>query len=159
MEPLSPNDPVFKVLGNAKPVEPRPNFTQNVLRAVRQVPQRETLWERCQSWFSAGFGARGTWAGAGLAVAAALAIWVGIRPADPEFNPGRHAPVAVSTSTSPASVDVAAMTSSLEEEAFTAVEEPGSVATQFDNMDQLSLLLAQQDTSALTDSEIALLLY
>ncbi|WP_038158966.1 hypothetical protein [Verrucomicrobium sp. BvORR106] len=158
MEPLSPNDPVFKLLGKTKSVEPRPNFTQNVLRAVRQTPQRETWWERCQSWLANGFGARSTWAGSGLAVTAALAIWLGVRA--PEVETPHNSPAAVAThSTKASSPDWATSSPTLEEENFTAVEEPTSVASQLASMDQMSLLLAQQDTSALTDNEIALLLY
>lgn len=158
MEPLSPNDPVFKLLGKTKSVEPRPNFTQNVLRAVRQTPQRETWWERCQSWLANGLGARSTWAGSGLAVTAALAIWLGVRA--PEVETPHTSQAAVAThSTKSTTPDWAVTAPTVEEENFTAVEESTSVASQLASMDQMSLLLAQQDTSALTDNEIALLLY
>lgn len=162
MEPLSPNDPVFKLLGKTKSVEPRPNFTQNVLRAVRQTPQRETWWERCQSWLANGLGARSTWAGSGLAVTAALAIWLGVRA--PEVETPHTSPAAVaththSTATKGTTPELASAAPTVEEETFTAVEESTSVASQLASMDQMSLLLAQQDTSALTDNEIALLLY
>jgi len=39
MEPLSPQDPVF-VSWQTRQVEPRPNFTQNVLRACGSFPSR-----------------------------------------------------------------------------------------------------------------------
>ena len=39
MEPLSPQDPIKHLLAQAREVEVRPNFTQNVLRAARQTPQ------------------------------------------------------------------------------------------------------------------------
>ncbi|WP_009965074.1 hypothetical protein [Verrucomicrobium spinosum] len=160
MEPLSPNDPVFKLLGKTKQVEPRPNFTQNVLRAVRQTPQRETWWERCQSWLAHGFGARSTWAGSGLAVTTALAIWLGVRAPEVETPPTSAAAVATATPFTKETTSTGALAAaSLEEETFTAVEESTSVASQLASMDQMSLLLAQQDTSALTDNEIALLLY
>lgn len=160
MEPLSPNDPVFKLLGKTKSVEPRPNFTQNVLRAVRQTPQRETGWERCQRWLARGLGARGTWAGSGLAVTAALAIWLGVRA--PEVETPHASPAAVATATpftKETTSNGAVAPPTIEEENFTVVEESTSVASQLASMDQMSLLLAQQDTSALTDNEIALLLY
>src|SRR6187397_1085298 len=52
MDPLSTNDPLHTLLGKARPVEPRPNFTQNVLRAIRQVPQSLTLRERIEAWLA-----------------------------------------------------------------------------------------------------------
>ncbi len=53
MEPLSPNDPLWKLLGKARPVEPRSNFLPNVLREVRNTPQQTSWWSRVSEDFSA----------------------------------------------------------------------------------------------------------
>lgn len=153
MEPFPPNDPVFKVLGKARPVEPRPNFTQNVLRAIRQEPQRETLWEQLREKWVTWVSPRALWAGSGTAFAALMAVWVGVQVLhDHPANDG-SSPLASHRTSTPGLIATSP------EESFSAVEEPVSVATQLESMDQLSLLLAQQDTTALTDNEIALLLY
>jgi hypothetical protein len=39
MEPFSPQDPLTKLLAQARKIEARSNFTQNVVRAARQTPQ------------------------------------------------------------------------------------------------------------------------
>lgn len=39
MDPLTPDDPLWKLLGQSRPVELRPDFVRNVLRAARQTPQ------------------------------------------------------------------------------------------------------------------------
>ncbi|HSJ02856.1 MAG TPA: hypothetical protein VK956_10405, partial [Verrucomicrobium sp.] len=152
MEPLSPNDPVFKLLGKAKPVDPRPNFTQNVLRAIRQEPQRESVWERLRYWLATGGTPRAAWAGSGVAALLAVAVWSQSISQQSSMEPAGGLPTVTITKVE-SMPSVAAPTAV--EEAFPASEasastEPATVASEFESMDQLSLLLAQQDTSALT---------
>src|SRR5882672_8489776 len=76
MDPFSPEDPVAKLLGKAKAVQPRPNFTQNVLRAVRQLPQQESGWERMKETLSGWLSPRPALAGAcALMATAMLSVW------------------------------------------------------------------------------------
>ena len=53
MEPFTPDDPLWKLMGNARPVVPRPNFTQNVLRAARLEPQVTGWRRRLWCWWQA----------------------------------------------------------------------------------------------------------
>ena len=145
MEPLEPNDPLWKVLGKARPVEPRSNFTQNVLRAARQTPQTRGWWAGLAQWLSDNPPAlsRVALGAATAAVVVALAV-MQFRTASPSSDPTGIA----SVSTSPASWS-------------TTVAEPPllAVETQLESVDQMSVLLALEDTSTLTDSEINFLLY
>ncbi len=141
MEPLSPQDPVFKLLGKAKAVEPRPNFTQNVMRCVRQLPQRQSAWERMSEWFDARFNLRPalTAACAMLLAAAMTGYWL-------------HQPDSHAASTTVALVEKTAATSALG-------TTENDVSADLDQMEQFSILLAQQDTHSMSDSDLALLLY
>ena len=150
MDPLSENDPIYKLLGKAKSVEPRPNFTQNVLRAIRQQPQPRTAWERFKDRL-ADFTlprpayAAGAFASAGIAALLALTLL----PKTETDNSYANVTPSVSTTE---------ITNVSTQETETSSIENG-VTSELDNIDQLSVLLAQQDTSSLTDNEIALLLY
>ncbi len=141
MEPLSPQDPLSKLLGKAKAVESRPNFTQNVMRSVRQLPQGQTVWERMSEWFDARFSMRPvlTAACAALLAAAMTGYWLhekdGIAPS--------NTVAIVENSPAPSSIGTA----------------ENDVAAALDQMEQLSILLAQQDTRSMSDSDLALLLY
>ena len=145
MEPLSPNDPLHTLLGKAKAVEPRPNFTQNVMRAILQMPQTEGLWQRVQEWLGGLTMPRLAVAAAALVIVAlsVMALWkpAAETPASPVVVQQNTEPVIV-----PAVVDEMLYSMTTEEPMDSAV------AHEF-------VLLAQEDTSALTDSEIALLLY
>jgi hypothetical protein len=162
MEPFSPNDPVFKLLGKAKTVEPRPNFTQNVLRAIRQEPPPATFWSRVKTWGIrwAGGTPGAAWAGVAVAtVLTALLIWPSSGP-EPEPAAGPSQPALLAEAPRPAvAAPAAAVVPGLGEVQEETAFVESTVASEFESMDQLSVLLAQQDTSALTDSEIALLLY
>lgn len=150
MEPLSPNDPLHRLLGKARTVQPRPNFTQNVMRAVRQVPQEQGGWRRVQDWLAGFVPPR-------MAFAAA-AVVLGVLVAAALLQPPSRTGVAMVVQ-SP--VKQAATPASVQGALVTTAEDPldSAVASELDSVDSLSVLLAQQDTSALTDSEIALLLY
>jgi len=53
MSDLEPNDPVWKVLGHAKPVEPSPFFARNVVREARLLADETAgLWSRITSFVS-----------------------------------------------------------------------------------------------------------
>ncbi|HEY2572870.1 MAG TPA: hypothetical protein VGH65_02335 [Verrucomicrobiaceae bacterium] len=141
MEPFSPQDPVGHLLGQARPVEPRPNFTQNVLRAIRLLPQRMSLRERLAEWCSSL--SRPALAGAcGVAIAGLLAFQ-SLRQSD-------SSKVIVSLSQENNPVTIA--------QENVAVGD-SDVVTTLDNMDQLSSLLAQTDARAMTDTEVAFLVY
>jgi anti-sigma-K factor RskA len=161
MDPLSPNDPLHTLLGKARPVEPRSNFTQNVLRAVRQVPQTEGVWERIMGWLG-GWGApRMAFASvAAVAVVTALVVF-SLQNSTPETLVVEAQP---STSTvlhqqpllQPALHEVSkSMILAATSEITSA---PAAVVEQAD-LDAMGVLYVQGDTSALSDTELALLVY
>jgi hypothetical protein len=152
MEPFSKDDPLHKLLGKGRAVEPRPNFTQNVLRAVRQEPQKLGFWERCRAWLDEEGGFKKLNHGI-LAAAAVLTLSLVVwKQAD--TSAGNPADV-VSTSPSSDSSPAQAV------EAVPATEMPveAVVTSELESLDHLSVMLAQQNTSAMTDSEIASFLY
>lgn len=137
MEPFSPQDPLGKLLGQARPVEPRPNFTQNVLRAVRQLPQRMSLRERLAEWCASL--SRPALAGACAVVAAGLLAFQTVRDGNRIDGPlNRDGKSVAADEVSGGEADVAAT---------------------LENMNQLSTLLAQTDARAMTDTEVAFLVY
>lgn len=138
MEPFSPKDPLSKLLGQARPVEPRPNFTQNVLRAIRQLPQRMSVRERLAEWCTSL--SRPALAGACAVVAAGLLAFQTLQ---------NGTDLDVSTSLDAPSLAVT-------EDAISAET---AVATTLNNMNQLSTLLAQSDARAMSDTEVAFLVY
>ena len=148
MEPFSPQDPLHKLLGQAKNVEPRPNFTQNVLRTVRQLPQRESAWERVSAWFG-GFGLPRVALAGGLALLVTTAIVL--------VNQPRHAEVTgslvVQTKSTP--TKQSALTKAVAQDHAEEID----FAQELDSMNQLTMVLAQQDTTTLSDADLALLLY
>ena len=159
MEPLSPNDPLFNLLGKARPVEPRSNFTQNVMRAIRQAPQSLGLWERVSVWFGELTMPRLALAGAAVVVVGMVAVAALLKPvneapvvAEQKQTP---APVVQPAAAQPAIYHVSA-TMIL---AATAETAPAQPVSAMEEMDPMGLLLVRQDTSALTDSELALLVY
>lgn len=149
MEPLTPNDPLWNVLGQARRVEVRPNFTQNVVRLARQTPQDRGWLARVKGWFQERDGARTglTWAAVAAAIAITAATFIGA--------PDRGtAPAVVITAPVPAQTNDAALAEV--ETDFPLVPE---FETEWKNLEQVGDLLAVHDTSLLTDSEINLLLY
>lgn len=145
MEPLSPNDPLWKLLGKARPVEPRSNFLPNVLREVRNTPQQTSWWSRVSEDFSAWLA--GLQRPALMAMAAfvivALLVTLLDRPV-PETSPD---------------VSVANMTAlqPLADEEMALIADDLSLPTA--GLDHMEALVAMEDTSSLTDNEIAFLLY
>ena len=161
MEPLTPNDPLWKVLGQTKPVQPRPDFVQNMVRLARQTPQERGLWARVRNWWqereSASAGGLGlAWAGAAAVLLAAGAVL---------FMPGHEAVPQQMAATSPVTGQEAVMppvaVASVATEAAQDADFPlmPEFETEWKNLEQVGDLLAVHDTSLLTDSEINLLLY
>ena len=136
MEPFSPQDPLAKLLGKARSVTPRPNFTQNVMRSVRQLPQSQSGWERLSEWFDSRFPLRPVLAAACAVMLAATMVGFWLHQ--------------------PATISIALAENSGTTQNSVSVE--NDVATDLDQMEQLSTLLAQQDTSAMSDSDLAILL-
>lgn len=144
MDSFNPNDPVWKLLGKARPVEPRTDFVQNVVRAARNTPQE-------RGWWPVAFASVGSWL-AGLqrpalvAVAAAVLVTLSTlwfeQPAVEQ--PGAVAP-GVSAAQTVADEDLALIASDMN--------------IPLDGINHMDALVAMDDTSALTDTEIAFLLY
>lgn len=154
MEPFSKDDPLHKLLGKSRAAEPRPNFTQNVLRAVRQEPQKVGFWERCRAWLEEEGGfktlCQGTVAAAAV-LTLSLVVWK--QTATPTGSPADMVATSTPADSRPTPEAVAV-------EAAPATQMPVElVASELESLEHLSVMLAQQDTSAMTDSEIASLLY
>ncbi|MBN8418250.1 MAG: hypothetical protein J0L73_04995 [Verrucomicrobia bacterium] len=143
MEPLSPQDPIAKLLAQARAVEVRTNFAQNVVRAARQTPQDRGWLAALRSWWEdVSFAAPAAkWAFATVTVAAlALALVIfQTQPASETQIAKQDAPPVVAVPDLPL---------------LAAAAETPWEAT-FDTQ----ALLAVDDTSQLTDSEIGFLLY
>ncbi len=145
MEPLNPNDPLWKLLGQSRPVEPRSNFAQNVLREARNTAQETGWWPQLQSalrdWLTVDT-RRPLLAGAAAVVLAAMtAVWL-----------VPSAPVA-EVAASKAAVSAQALAD--EDMALIA----NSTDTPLEALNHVDALVALTDTSSLSDKEIAFLLY
>ncbi|RBP37739.1 hypothetical protein DES53_113121 [Roseimicrobium gellanilyticum] len=149
MEPFSKDDPLHKLLGKSRVAEPRPNFTQNVLRAVRQEPQRMGFWERCRAWLEEESAFKKLNHGV-LATAAVLTLSLVVWK-QTDTSAGNRTDVAASKSATSSEAVEAVSTADVPVEAV--------VASELESLDHLSVMLAQQDASAMTDSEIVSLLY
>lgn len=139
MDPLTPNDPLWKLLGQSQRVEARPNFTQNVLRAARQTPQERGWGARLRGWVAAQERPGLAWA-----VAATVALAAGLVLMQPTGS-------APEVAQQPAEVPALLL-----ETDFPLVD---GYDTQWQNLEQMGDLLAVQDSALLTDREIHLLLY
>ncbi len=136
MEPFSPQDPISKLLAQARRIEARSNFTQNVVRAARQTPQDRGWLAALRTWWEdVSFAAPAAkWAFASVSVAAiALAM--------------------VIFQTQPAVTPQIVQQNVPELPLLPAAETPWEAT--YDTQ----ALLAVDDTSQLTDSEIGFLLY
>lgn len=162
MEPLNDQDPISKLLAQARPVEPRGNFTQNVLREARQTPQDRGWLSGVLALFSGSASTPPVFRLAAAAAAAAVVALIAFawvqQGTDETPTVAVTAPAPeVATPAVVASVPVA--TSS--EETLFADEIPllPEVETQWQNLDHQDALLAVEDTSMLSDSEVAFFLY
>lgn len=156
MEPFSPQDPLHELLGRAKQVEPRPNFTQNVLRTVRNLPRRESAWERLTGWLG-GVGFPRLAVAGGLAAVAIAGVVFLSAPREAADTRGIVSTVVQTkpVQAKPAPVKASALTQAV---ALDHAEEI-DFAQELDSMNQLTKVLAQQDTGTLSDADLALLLY
>lgn len=140
MEPLTPNDPLWKLLGKSKPVELRPNFSQNVVRAARQTSQEHGLLSFLMGWWQE---REFSHAPLAWAVAALLAL-VGV-----SF-----------TLVPPANIQMAAQPPANQDAVLSGADFlVPEFETDWKNLETMGDLLAVQDTSQLTDREIHMLLY
>ena len=142
MEPLTPNDPLWKLMSKARPVVPRPDFTQNVLRAARQQGQDTGWWPQISDWLAAW--RRPLMVGAAAVAGVVLACLVPYQGAIPS------APVVAVAAVAPAPPAVDAAMAEIVEEDF---------SLPLDSLDHMDALVAMEDTSSLTDAEIQFLLY
>ncbi|MDZ4402121.1 hypothetical protein [Prosthecobacter sp.] len=140
MEPFSPQDPLTKLLAQARKIEARSNFSQNVVRAARQTPQDRGWLAAVRAWWEdvSYAPAAGRWALAAGA-AAAIALTFAVLQTQPEVAPQ----IVEQTITIPAP----------EVPLLPAAETPWETAYQTE------ALLAVEDTTQFTDSEIGFLLY
>lgn len=141
MEPFSPQDPVAKLLAQPRRIEARSNFTQNVVRAARNTPQDRGWLASLRAWWEdlTYTPAAGRWV---LAVGAAAAI----------------ALTFVVVQTQPSA------TTQVVEQTVPALSDPElpllpAAETPWETAYQTEALLAVDDTSQFTDSEIGFLLY
>jgi hypothetical protein len=144
MDPLTPNDPLWKVLGAAKRAEPRPNFVANVVRQARHTAQERGLLARVRAWFLESHSPAGqfAWAGVAAAVVTLAALLVLHEPAAP-----------------PLVVEALPVTAPASEAQLTEADLPPASVAQWADMEQFGSLLAVYDASLLTDREINELLY
>ena len=142
MEPLSPQDPVAKLLAQARAVEVRANFAQNVVRAARQTPQDRGWLSALRTWWedvsSAAPAAKWAFATVTVAVFALALVIFQTQPAAETQLAKQEVPVM-------GVPDLPLL--------HAAAETPWEAT--FDTQ----ALLAVDDTSQLTDSEIGFLLY
>jgi hypothetical protein len=140
MDPLTPDDPLWKLLGQSRQVKLRPNFVQDVVRAARQTPQDKGWLASLRArWQEA------SWPTSGLSwgTAAAIAI-LGIVSALPESSPD-NTPVTV--------------TRVSELDHPTADFMVPEFEAEWQNLEQMGDLLVVNDATVLTDQEIQMLLY
>lgn len=150
MNPLEPNDPLWNLLGKARKVEVRGNFVQNVVRAARQEPQVRSRWQRVREWMEQARTA--VWFRPAL-VAAAVVVTGAVL-----WNPEAPQPEALVQA--PVSTPVIAESAAADAEDLELLKLAESLPTlPLDSVNQMDVLLAMDDTSALTDTEIAFLLY
>lgn len=145
MEPFSPEDPLTKLLAQARRIEARSNFTQNVVRAARQTSQDRGWLASLRSWWEdlTYAPAAGRWAlAAGAAAAIALTFAV--------------------LHTQPAATTMPQIVEQQPPPAANVAEEIPllpTAETPWETAYQTEALLAVDDTSQFTDSEIGFLLY
>lgn len=152
MEPFDPQDPLTKLLAQARRIEARSNFTQNVLREARQTPQDRGWFAALRAWWEEGSSSApvGRWAFAG-GVAAALVLTVAVLQMQPDAS---SAPQVAGKSATPA---VAAPVVAVVE--VPVLPDMPAAESAWETAYQTEELLAVEDTSQFTDSEIGFLLY
>jgi len=139
MNPLEPQDPLWKLLGKGRDVDLRSNFVQKVVREARQTPQERGWWAGLKAWWADATGGRPV---GRLVAVTAVVVVLGVMGVNVLKEPAIDVPLVVA-------------------EFAVAVEAPlvPEVETQLESLDYLDELLALEDTSALSDREIAYFLY
>jgi hypothetical protein len=132
MNSPEPQDPLWKLLGQARPIEPKGNFVPNVMRAIRSTPQERGAWAAIKHWWTAG---EPRWATPALTAAAALFIVIGL-----QFQSAPDTQMVQETVSAQSPVT-------------------DTTVTPLASLDEVDALLAMEDTSTLTDRELSLLLY
>jgi hypothetical protein len=155
MEPFSPEDPLTKLLAQARKIEARSNFTQNVVRAARQTPQDRGWLAGVRAWWMEGVNPGSKWAFA-AGVTAAVTLTVAVLQMQPQTDSSslvNHSPAvkptkipALKTATVPAVSD-------------SVMPDLPAAETAWEAAYQTEALLAVEDTTKFTDSEIGFLLY
>lgn len=156
MEPFDSQDPLTKLLARARKIEARSNFTQNVLREARRTPQDRGWLAALRGWWEEAplLASHGKWSlASGVAIIAFVAVAV------LQVQPGTTTPQVVHHV--PAAPAVAPVVQAVSE---TSVAESGlpdmpAAETAWEASYQTEALLAVEDTSQFTDSEIGFLLY
>ncbi|MBL9147022.1 MAG: hypothetical protein JNM99_25285 [Verrucomicrobiaceae bacterium] len=146
MEPLPPNDPLWKLLGKARPVEPRSNFLPNVLREARNTPQQTSWWSSVREDFSAWLTSLQRPALMSVAAFVIVALVVTLLERPVAETSDAATPVAKTAAIQP-----------LADEEMALIADDFSLPTA--GLDHMEALVAMEDTSSLTDNEIAFLLY
>lgn len=143
MEPFTPNDPLWGLLGKGRLARPRPNFVQNVVRAARQTPQERGLMASLQAWW---WHQKASPTGLAWAATAAIVVFVSV-----SWSLLPDSGLQVTEKNKQPVPDTAILT-----EADFLVPE---FEAEWKNLEQMGDLLAVQDTSQMTDREIHMLLY
>lgn len=142
MNPLEPQDPLWKLLGKGREVDVRPNFVQNVVREARQTPQERGWWVGLRAWWVE---ASGVVPIGRLVAGVAVLLVFGMVAVSGLKESAVEVPVVVAGPESSAAAGEAPLVPEVE--------------TQLESLDYLDELLALEDTSVLSDREIAYLLY
>jgi hypothetical protein len=144
-------------------VEPRPNFTQNVMRAIRQMPQSSGFWERARAWWGGLTMPRMAVAGVAAALIVGGLVVVATQQHDPQspvVAQQVQAPVVqAQVQQQPVQSPIYHVSAAMILAATAEVAPPAASTAERDDLDPMGLLLVQEDSSALTDSELALLVY
>jgi hypothetical protein len=144
MNPIEPQDPLWKLLGKGRSVDVRSNFVQNVVREARQTPQERGFWAAVKGFWTDSIGMISV----GRMVAGAAAVVVlgvlGLNVLKVPSVEDSSSVAALAVTNTPAAVEAPLVP---------------EVETQLESLDYLDELLALEDTSALSDREIAYLLY
>lgn len=149
MEPFDPQDPLTKLLAQARRIEARSNFTQNVLREARQTPQDHSWFAALRGWWGWAFAPRDKWMFA--SAAAVVVMFMFALQMQPE------SPSAAQVAEKPVRPAVAApMVAEVE---VPVLPDMPAAESAWETAYATEALLAVEDTSQFTDSEIGFLLY
>lgn len=150
MNPLEPHDPLWKLLGQSRKVDARPNFVQNVVREARNTPQQRGWLAGLKAWWA---DSEAVLPAGRLIALAAVVVLAGMAWLTTN-EPALTEPTVVA-----GPVTVLSASEGMESAVPTDAPLVPEVETQLQSLDDLDALLALEDTSGLSDREIAYLLY